>query len=256
MIKDNFLLHFNEPTWLAGKLGYGGWMRPPWFWHLHGAPGRPIWTISDIQKLFCLLVADWIRPIQMAQSIKPMLRYWILENHAIYLTPWGQSSPRISAPPVGASRSSRWHRKRGPQTYFERLKKVVHGHVSFGNHLAKCPKPEKLGHRAAPNPVYTSFSGGHSLPTSSGEPWTACCKTYSSAKMGFDLGEPREVRAAWGKSCSSRYESQWTIENDDCNNYENRTHNKSQQSDKLSCALITTITIFPITMNYNEVWCL
>ena len=62
--------------------GYGGWMMPPWFWHLHGDPGRPIWTILDIQKN-CL--ADWIRPIQMAQrsqSIKPMLKYWILENHA------------------------------------------------------------------------------------------------------------------------------------------------------------------------------
>jgi hypothetical protein len=143
---------------------------PPWFWHLHGAPGRPIWTISDIQKLFCL--ADWIRPIQMAQSIKPMLRYWILENHAesysITRTPpftiWCPQSPSIwhlegkvlqgfqhlqSVP-------SRWHRKRGPQTYFER-----HGHVSFGNHLAKCPKcpkPEKLGvwtWWAAPNPGLT-----------------------------------------------------------------------------------------------------
>ena len=95
--------------------------------------------------------------------------------------------------------------KGGPQTYFERLKKVVHGHVSFGNHLAKCPKcpkPEKLGSEHDGQPqihwVYTSFSGGHSLPTSSGEPWTACCKTYSSAKMGFDLGEAGEVPAAWG----------------------------------------------------------
>jgi hypothetical protein len=202
-----------------------------------------------------------------AEILNPRKSRRILFNHKnpplhhlvspvpIYLTPWGQSSPRISAPPVGAQSVAP---KKGTPNVLRKAWSCFFWKPSC--QVSKVSKARKIGGLnmmgSPKSGANTSFSGGHSLPTSSGEPWTACCKTYSSAKMGFDLGEPREVRAAWGKSCSSRYESQWTSENDDCNNYENRRHNKSQQSDKLSCALITTITIFHfqspwITMKYD-----
>ena len=163
-------------------------------------------------------------PIQIAHKVSN--QHWIVQNHAeLYsisrntqspvgfsslhrisskydnLSPWGQSSPRISGPGAAAMGGGTEEQI----TYMETpahhclLRKAKNNSKTVGLRrswisyhvmffwVKMCFFSKFWGKPSYVQSQSPNFFG----LTSSGEPWAACCRTYSNAKMGFDLGDHR-----------------------------------------------------------------